>query len=52
VAVARSRIGSEESAPIALSLRGRLRWISGSSGGTARRVSRMQLPISQRRPIR
>jgi hypothetical protein len=52
VAVASSRIGREGRAPTALSLRDRLRWICGSSGGTASSVSRTQLPTSQRRPIR
>jgi len=52
VAVASRRIGSELSAPIALSLRGRLWWISGSRGGTASSVSRTQLPTSQSRPSR
>src|SRR5438270_13305265 len=50
--VARSRIGSEERAPIAPSLNGRLRWMAGSSGGTASSVRRTEAPASQSSPIR
>src|SRR5215469_5432645 len=47
--IANSRTGSPVSAATIFSLRSRSRWISGSTGGSARMVSRRSMPASQRR---